>query len=94
MVKYVLSSQVYDRLNQEEQVKLLKTLIEITEGKIYVELEYSKCVRLLTEIYMSHNQIEEASKLIQDIQIETFGSVDRAYKVDYILFQMRILLQK
>lgn len=94
MVKFVLSPQVYDRLNQEEQVKLLKTLIEITEGRIYVELEYSKAVRLLTEIYMSHNQIEEASKLIQDIQIETFGSIERAYKVDYILFQMRILLQK
>jgi 26S proteasome regulatory subunit N5 len=51
-------------------------------------------IRLLTEIYLKRGQMEDATKLIQDIQIETFGSLERAYKVDYILFQMRILLQK
>ena len=40
MVKHVLSPEVYDKLNQEEQVKLLKTMIEITEGRIYVEVYY------------------------------------------------------
>jgi 26S proteasome regulatory subunit N5 len=48
----------------------------------------------LTEIYIKNHDIEEASKLVQDIQIETFGSIERAYKVDYILFQMRVLLKK
>ena len=36
----------------------------------------------------------EAAKLIQDVQIEAFGSLDNKYKVDYILFQMQVLLQK
>lgn len=93
MVKYSLN-EVYYKLSEEEQIKLLKNVIEITEGRIFVELEYSVAVRRLTEIFLGKNDIEEAAKLIQDIQIETFGSLDRYYKVDYILFQLRILLKK
>lgn len=92
-MKYSLND-VYYKLNEEEQIKLLRNLIEITEGRIFVEHEYSVAVRRLTEIYLARRDIEEAAKLIQDIQIETFGSLDRFYKVDYILFQMRILLKK
>jgi hypothetical protein len=38
MVKFCLSDEVYLSLSQEEQLKLLKTIIEITEGRIYVEV--------------------------------------------------------
>jgi 26S proteasome regulatory subunit N5 len=69
MVKYCLTDDVYKHLTTDEQVKLLKTLIEITEGRIYVEYEYSVSIRRLTEIYLSKNDIEEASKLVQDIQV-------------------------
>lgn len=93
MVKDCLN-EIYFQVNEDEQIKLLKTLIEITEGRIYVEYEYSVCVRRLTEINLKRGNIEEAAKQIQDIQIETFGSIERPYKIDYILFQMRILLNK
>lgn len=93
IVKFALN-EVYPTLNEEEQIKLLKTLVEITEGRIFVEYEYSVAIRRLTEIHLKRGDIEEAAKLIQDIQIETFGSLERGYKVDYILFQMKVLLQK
>lgn len=93
MVKFALN-EAYQNLNDDEKLKLLKTLIEITEGRIFVEYEYSVAIRRLTDIHLSKGDIEEAAKCIQDIQIETFGSLERAYKVDYILFQMRILLRK
>jgi hypothetical protein len=38
MVKFCLSDEVYLTLSQDEQRKLLKTIIEITEGRIYVEV--------------------------------------------------------
>jgi hypothetical protein len=41
MVKFCLSEEVYDKLSEGEQIKLLRTLIEITEGRIYVEVKYS-----------------------------------------------------
>jgi hypothetical protein len=40
MVKYCLSEDVYNKLNTEEKILLLRTLIEITEGRIYVEVIY------------------------------------------------------
>jgi len=93
MVKFCLND-VYNKLNEEDQILLLRNVIEVTEGRIFVEHEYSDAVRRLTEIFLKRHDIDEAAKLIQDIQIETFGSLERSYKVDYILFQMRILLQK
>ncbi len=57
IVKYSLN-EIYYTLNEEEQIKLLKTIIEITEGRIFVEYEYSVAVRRLTEIYLKNNQIE------------------------------------
>ena len=93
IVKYGLN-EIYGTLTEEEQIKLLLTLKEITEGRIFVEYEYSVAVRRLTEIQLQHGNLEEAAKLVQDIQIETFGSLERAYKVEYILFQMKTLLRK
>ena len=77
--------QMYD-MNSD----LLKTIIKVTEGKIFVEFEYSQAIRKMTEIYLKNKQINEAAKLVQDVQIETFGSLDNKYKVDYILFQMQV----
>ena len=93
IVKYALN-EVYDTLNEEEKLKLLSTIIEITEGRIFVEFEFSVAIKRLTEIHLSRGDINEAAKCIQDIQIETFGSLERGYKVEYILFQMQILLKK
>lgn len=94
MIK-VIFDEIYPSLkSRDSQVSVLKSIIEITEGKIYVEFEFSNAVRKLTEILLSEGNIEEATKLIQDIQIETFGSLNRVYKVEYILFQMKVLLQK
>jgi 26S proteasome regulatory subunit N5 len=92
-VKYALN-EIYNNLEEEEGIKLLKSIVEITEGRIFVEYEYSVAVRRLTETHLKKNEMEEAAKLIQDIQIETFGSLEKSYKIEYILFQMSILLKK
>lgn len=94
MINLILN-QVYPKCsNQVEQEAILRSIIEITEGKIYVEFEYSVAIRKLSEILILKGQKEEATKLIQDIQIETFGSLDKKYKVEYILFQIKVLLEK
>lgn len=94
MIKYAINKSYFNISNDELRIKFLKNIIEVTEGKIYVEFEYSISVKRLTEIILQKGDVEEAARLIQDIQIETFGSLDRIYKVEYILFQMRILLSK
>ena len=44
-----------------------------------------------------HNEtgdnIKAAADLLQDIQVETYGSMDRREKVEFILYQMRIMIK-
>ena len=94
MVKKSINEILPNLKNDKDSRDLLQTIIKVTEGKIFVEYEYSQAIRKMTEIYIMNNQIDEAAKLIQDIQIEAYGSLENSYKVDYILFQMQVLLEK
>ena len=94
MVKHCINEILPNLKNNKDSSDLLNTLIKVTEGKIFVEYEYSQAIRKMTEIYIMNNQINEAAKLIQDVQIEAFGSLENEYKIDYILFQMQVLLEK
>ena len=94
MVKSGLNDILPNIKNSKDSSDLLQTIIKVTEGKIFVEFEYSQAIRKMTEIHLMNNQIDDAAKLIQDVQIEAFGSLDNKYKVDYILFQMLVLLEK
>ena len=94
MVKYCINDILPNLNNTKDSSDLLNTIIRVTEGKIFVEYEYSQAIRKMTEIYLMDNNIEEAAKLIQDVQIEAFGSLESDYKIDYILFQMQVLIEK
>jgi 26S proteasome regulatory subunit N5 len=37
---------------------------------------------------------EEGTKIIQEIQIETYGSLEVAEKVEFILYQMKLVLMR
>ena len=92
IVKYALND-ILPKQPKEKQVELLNTVITITEGKIFVEQEYSEAVKKMADIHIQDGEIAKAAKLVQDVQIEAFGSLDRKYKTEYILYQMQILIQ-
>jgi len=73
---------------------LLETLLIVTEGKIYVEIEGARLTKLLAKIKEDEGKISEAADILQKLQVETFGSMERREKVDFILEQMRLLLAK
>ena len=78
MVKNCLNEVLPSLKNNKDCSDLLQTIIKVTEGKIFVEFEYSQAIRKMTEIYLMNNEIDEAAKLIQDVQIEAFGSLDES----------------
>jgi 26S proteasome regulatory subunit N5 len=40
------------------------------------------------------SNIEEAARILQDVQVETYGSMDHREKVEFILYQMKIMVKK
>lgn len=40
------------------------------------------------------NDINEAAKILQEVQVETYGSMDRREKLEFILYQMKIMIRK
>lgn len=78
--------------NREEKFNLISTLREATDGKIYVEVEYARCTRLYAEMKEEDGHVDEATDTIQEVQIETYGSMEKKEKLDYILYQLKLVL--
>ncbi|EXX58975.1 proteasome regulatory particle lid subunit RPN5 [Rhizophagus irregularis DAOM 197198w] len=80
--------------NLETKLELIDTLRTVTEGKIYVEVERARLTRMLSRIREDEGKINEAADVLQELQVETFGSMEKREKTDFILEQMRLTLAK
>ncbi|KAJ2956329.1 hypothetical protein NQZ79_g7790 [Umbelopsis isabellina] len=87
-------SHLDDTPDMETKLELIDTLRTVTEGKIFVEVERARLTRILSKIREDEGKIEEAADILQELQVETFGSMDKREKTDFILEQMRLLLAK
>lgn len=80
--------------SKDEKLKLIETLRTVSSGKIYLELERARVTRKLAEIREAEGDIAEAASVLQELQVETYGSMEKREKVEYILEQMRLCLAK
>merc|ERR1712038_1519413 len=78
--------------SREVELKLIETLRTVTEGKIYVEVERARLTHRLSQMQEKENDVAAACKTMQDLQVETYGSMDKKEKVELILEQMRLCL--
>ncbi|RHZ54756.1 hypothetical protein Glove_423g21 [Diversispora epigaea] len=76
------------------KLDLIDTLRIVTEGKIYVEVERARLTKFLSKIKEDEGNISEAADILQELQVETFGSMEKREKTDFILEQMRLTLAK
>jgi len=84
-----------DKIAEEDiRMELLSTLREITEGKMYVEIERARLTKILAKVRENEGKISEAADILQEIQVETFGQMDKREKTEFILEQMRLCLEK
>mmetsp|Transcript_27487 Transcript_27487/g.63558 ORF Transcript_27487/g.63558 Transcript_27487/m.63558 type:complete len:457 (-) Transcript_27487:81-1451(-) len=81
-------------LEQDKKLELIATLNEVTEGKIFLEVEKARLTKQMAEMKEAEGKIEEAAGLLQEVQVETFGAMDRREKTEYIVNQMRLVLTK
>lgn len=80
--------------DKELTLKLIETLQTVTAGKIYVEIERARLTHKLALMKEAEGKISEAATILQELQVETFGSMDKKEKVEMILEQMRLCLAR
>lgn len=94
IVQTVLNKYMPELPSREEKFHFLETMREISNGKIFLETEYAAMTKQLCQMFEEDGKIDEACKIIQEVQIETYGSLQAKDKIDFILYQMKLVLQR
>lgn len=82
-----------DQVPDRESKEILLNSVRLnTEGKVYVEVERARATRSLAAFKESDGSNAEAFELVQEVAVETFSSMERKEKYDFILEQMRLAL--
>jgi 26S proteasome regulatory subunit N5 len=81
-----------DSVPRADQFTLLKTLTTVTEGRIFVEVENARLSKKHAKMLEEDGKTAEAAELLQEVQVETCGAMERREKAEYILEQMRLVL--
>ncbi|OEL23926.1 26S proteasome non-ATPase regulatory subunit 12-like protein A [Dichanthelium oligosanthes] len=80
--------------DMDTRIELIKTLSSVSAGKIYVEIERARLIKRLAKIKEEQGQIDEAADLMQEVAVETFGSMAKTEKIAFILEQVRLCLDR
>eukprot|EP01112_Ceratiomyxa_fruticulosa_P021673 TRINITY_DN7706_c0_g6_i1.p1 TRINITY_DN7706_c0_g6~~TRINITY_DN7706_c0_g6_i1.p1 ORF type:complete len:425 (+),score=93.96 TRINITY_DN7706_c0_g6_i1:170-1444(+) len=89
----VAAMELLDKTPDEPtRLSLIDTLRTITEGKIYVEVERARLTRMVAKLKEEKGDLAAASSILQEIQVETFGAMERREKIEFLLEQVRLVL--
>lgn len=78
----------------ETKVKTIENIRTVTEGKIYVEVERARVSRTLSHIKEEAGDIDAATEILGELQVETYGSMDIREKTEFILEQVELYIKK
>lgn len=73
---------------------LVEELRNITDGKMYLEAERARLTRTVATLKESAGDVVGAADVLQEVHVETYGSISKKEKIEFILEQMRLTLQK
>lgn len=78
----------------DEQVRLnfILKLVEVTSGKLFVELQRAVLTRYLVDYHESRKEYNECINLIQDLKLEVLSSMDEYECVSLMLRQLQYCL--
>ncbi|CDK25365.1 unnamed protein product [Kuraishia capsulata CBS 1993] len=95
----VMIQQVIEHLAEiddiEVKVETIENIRSITENKIYVELERARVTKILSDILLNtKNDLDKATKVLCELQVETYGSMEIKEKIEFILNQVELCNRK
>ncbi|MCJ1429426.1 hypothetical protein MMC29_007340 [Sticta canariensis] len=78
----------------EKKLSVIETLRAVTEGKIFVEVERARVTRILSNMKKEQGDLNAAADILCELQVETFGSMERREKTEFILEQVSLCIEK
>jgi len=79
--------------NMETKLSAIETLRTVTEGKIFVEVERARVTKILSDIKRQQGDLKAATDILCELQVETFGSMERREKTEFILAQVALCIE-
>mmetsp|Transcript_29938 Transcript_29938/g.41724 ORF Transcript_29938/g.41724 Transcript_29938/m.41724 type:complete len:447 (-) Transcript_29938:103-1443(-) len=79
--------------NMQTKVDLIETLRTVSAGKLMVELERARLTKTLAKIREDEGKEEDACSILQEVQVETIGSMELKEKAEFLLEQIRLCIQ-
>lgn len=92
MVQTVVSF-LDDTPDLKTKLSVIETLRTVTEGKIFVEVERARVTKILSDIKKEQGDLKAATEILCELQVETFGSMDRREKTEFILAQVALCIE-
>lgn len=80
--------------DKETKIALIETLRTVSAGKMYAELELARMTRILADMKEKDGDIVGAAEIMQELSVETIGSMESREKLEFILEQVRLCLLK
>ncbi|KAM7209653.1 PCI domain containing protein [Naviculisporaceae sp. PSN 640] len=77
----------------ETKLSVIETLRTVTEGKIFVEVERARVTKILSDIKKQQGDLKAATDILCELQVETFGSMERREKTEFILAQVALCIE-
>ncbi|KAI9833297.1 MAG: hypothetical protein M1819_003692 [Sarea resinae] len=95
MVQVVMSflDDLKEDTDKEKKLSVIETLRTVTEGKIFVEVERARITRILSDMKYKQGDKKAAADVLCELQVETFGSMGRREKTEFILQQVALCIE-
>jgi 26S proteasome regulatory subunit N5 len=77
----------------DTKLTVIETLRTVTEGKIFVEVERARVTKILSDIKKEQKDLKSAKDILCELQVETFGSMERREKTEFILAQVALCIE-
>ena len=78
----------------KQKISLIETIRTASDKKIFVEVERAQVSRMLSDIYLAQGDLDKATEILCDLQVETYTMMQFDVKVEYILQQIALTLRK
>lgn len=82
------------KLDTKTKISVIETIRQVTEGKIFVEVERARVSRTLAHIKDAQGDVDSATDILGELQVETYGSMDMREKTEFILEQVHLYIRK